>query len=52
MTLEYDPSRGPVGVMTSTVLGDDPAHRIVDQLETFKRLMDQPSKQTEGLASV
>ena len=52
MTLHYDPSGGPVGVMTSTVLGDDPAHRIVEQLETFKRLMDQPSKQTEGAASV
>jgi len=52
MTLHYDPRGGPVGVMTSKVLGDDPAHRIVEQLETFKRLMDQAMKQTEGMASV
>jgi len=48
MSLHYDPSGGPVGMMTSKILGDDPAHRIVEQLNSFKQLMDRSSTQPEG----
>lgn len=40
MSLDYNPAAGPVGVATKYALGDDPAHRIQEQLETFKRLME------------
>jgi uncharacterized membrane protein len=48
MSLHYDPSGGPVGVMTGKILGDDPAHRIVEQLNSFKELMDRSSTEPEG----
>jgi uncharacterized membrane protein len=40
MRLDYNPAAGPVGVATERLLGDDPEHRIHEQLEQFKRLME------------
>jgi uncharacterized membrane protein len=40
MTLDYSPTGTPVGAVTGRLLGDDPAHRLEDQLGAFKRLME------------
>lgn len=40
MSLDYNPAAGPVGVATERALSDDPEHRIQEQLEQFKRLME------------
>jgi uncharacterized membrane protein len=48
MSLHYDPQGGPVGVMTGKMLGDDPAHRIVEQLNSFKELMNRSSTHPEN----
>ena len=40
LRLDYSPSAGPVGVATERALSGDPEHRVREQLEQFKRLIE------------
>ncbi len=40
MSLDDNPAAGPVGVARERALSDDPKHRIQEQLQQFKRLME------------
>ena len=40
LRLDYSPKAGPVGVATERALSDDPEHRVREQLEQFKRLIE------------
>ncbi len=40
VTLQYDPPAGPIGAAIASLLGQDPARKIAEDLERFKQKME------------
>ena len=43
VTLQYDPPGGPLGAALASLLGQDPAQKIGEDLARFKEVMEKPS---------
>ncbi|MEO7863075.1 MAG: hypothetical protein ABIU05_22090 [Nitrospirales bacterium] len=43
VTLQYDPPGGPLGAALASLLGQDPAKKIGEDLARFKEVMEKQS---------